>query len=379
MDTGVSPPRRFIYNDADMQQFINSSAKKELLRFVAACGKSCSAPGTEYDPETPLQGLLPAMASLHGSLSCMETWLTELPPQAAQARFGNPVFRKWHERLVSRSQSIVECLLQCHKEYSSEYNANILQTCSQRGFQAASVDSPSKDCHDKEVVELRAYLQDAFGHPVRLDFGTGHESSFMVFLFALLKLGCFGNPINEPPSPECLKAVTLSIWTQYLQVTRGLQRDYFLEPAGSHGVWGLDDYHCLPFYFGACQLIPHKEYTPESIHDTTVLQQESNRFLYFGCIQYIKELKKNVPFFECSPMLNDISQLPTWSKVASGLLKLYEGEVLNKRQVVQHFLFGNLFQASWTPSQVPQQAPTETFRVGTNKQPIPTTRAPWAE
>jgi hypothetical protein len=45
-------------------------------------------------------------------------------------------------------------------------------------------------------------------------------------------------------------------------------------------------------------------------------------------------------------MLNDISQLPTWSKVASGLLKLYEGEVLNKRQVVQHFLFGNLFQGT---------------------------------
>ena len=374
---GVSPPRRFIFTDVDMHEFIKSSAKKELLRFVAAMGTSCSMAGADYGPSSPLQGLPPALASLHGSLRCMGTWLSDLPPQSAQARFGNPVFREWHARLVARSQSIVKCVLQCRDDYSAnDFSMDILQACSEKGFQAASVESHEVS-EDANLVELRAYLHDSFGHPVRLDYGTGHESSFMVFLYALLKLGVFGNPSDQPPSPQCLKSVTLSIWTQYLHVSRGLQMDYMLEPAGSHGVWGLDDYHCLPFYFGACQLIPQDEYTPQSIHDPTILEHESDRYMYFGCIRYIRELKRNVPFFESSPMLNDISHLPTWSKVANGLLKLYEGEVLDKRQVVQHFVFGNIFKASWSPSQVEQEAPTETFLV--KNEPPPTTRAPWAK
>jgi serine/threonine-protein phosphatase 2A activator len=47
---------------------------------------------------------------------------------------------------------------------------------------------------------------------------------------------------------------------------------------------------------------------------------------------------KSGPFFEHSPMLYDISGVPSWAKVNSGLLKMYLNEVLRKFPVVQHLL-----------------------------------------
>ena len=32
------------------------------------------------------------------------------------------------------------------------------------------------------VIELAAYLEDSFGNRVRIDYGTGHETSFIVWM-----------------------------------------------------------------------------------------------------------------------------------------------------------------------------------------------------
>ena len=43
--------------------------------------------------------------------------------------------------------------------------------------------------------------------------------------------------------------------------------------------------------------------TPRSIHDETVLLEESCEYLYLEGIQFIKKLKTGAPFSETSPML----------------------------------------------------------------------------
>jgi hypothetical protein len=35
------------------------------------------------------------------------------------------------------------------------------------------------------IVELIAYFNESFGNRVRIDYGTGHETSFIVWLSAL--------------------------------------------------------------------------------------------------------------------------------------------------------------------------------------------------
>ena len=158
------------------------------------------------------------------------------------------------------------------------------------------------------IPELRTYLLESFGSYERLDYGTGHELNFVVFLLCLFKLGVYDD--------ADFKALILRVFQRYLLLMRKIQLIYVLEPAGSHGVWGLDDYQHLAFLFGASQLVKNdRGYIPDSIHSETTLDKESEDYIYFGCIQFIKKVKKGVPFGEGSPILNDISGVSTWEKV----------------------------------------------------------------
>jgi serine/threonine-protein phosphatase 2A activator len=98
------------------------------------------------------------------------------------------------------------------------------------------------------VPHVRPYLLTGFGSFVRMDYGTGHETSFAVFLLCLTVIRFLDFNSEEA------RDIVLMVFVRYLRLCWRLQDVYRLEPAGSHGVWGLDDSHFLGYIFGSAQL-----------------------------------------------------------------------------------------------------------------------------
>jgi len=245
-----------------------------------------------------------AASRLTAMLGTFDEWIEEYPPEElAEQRYGNKAFRKWYSRLESEVGGLV---------------GNVL------GEMSAS------------KCEVLPYLLDGFGNSTRIDYGSGHEASFLIFLLCLYELGLLKEGVDD-------KAIVLRVFHRYLKLVRHLQRAYRMEPAGSRGVFCLDDYQFAPFIFGSSQLIGDRhQLIPDHYLSADIVEQHQRDNLFFEAIQFINETKTG-PFYEHSNQLYNISAVPTWEKVNSGLFKMYEAEVLKKFPVVQHFLFGRLF------------------------------------
>lgn len=185
--------------------------------------------------------------------------------------------------------------------------------------------------------ELSAYIQGSLGNSVRIDYGTGHELFFLAFIAALKVITIF----NEDDH----RAMGLQVMAKYLHLVRRLQIEYSLEPAGSHGVWGLDDYQFVPFLWGSSQLRHKDDIPPDAITRQEILTRYAGEFHYLDAISFILQIKRGGCFWEHSPVLYDISGIPSWDRVNCGLWRMYQEEVLGKFPVIQHFEFGSIL--SW--------------------------------
>ena len=290
-------PEKKILESDNLKEFQASDVYKYLLEFIIKL--QASVKGTTMTATECPEWLKP----LYDVLGRFISWVEEIPPEKQAMRFGNKAFRTWLDKVK--------------KNYEEEIK-NIL----------------GNEALHPAINELEVYLIDSFGSYERLDYGTGHELNFLAFLIWLYKIGVY--------SEENFQGLINKIFQRYLVLWRKIQTVYMLEPAGSHGVWGLDDYQHLAFIFGAGQLVGNDEWAPDIIHDDNVVEKHMKDYMYFGWIHFIKSVKKGAPFGESSPTLNDISAVPSWSKVAQGMVKMYQGEVLNKHPVIKHFKFGSL-------------------------------------
>ncbi len=62
------------------------------------------------------------------------------------------------------------------------------------------------------IPELVPYLLDSFGNPVRIDYGTGHELHFVVWLYCLHALDII--------KKEDFTAVVSRVFARYLELVR---------------------------------------------------------------------------------------------------------------------------------------------------------------
>ena len=259
-----------------------------------------------------------------------------------------------HSHMPKNLPAKVVDSLKARGEWPSEHSTHTADTHSSQhtdgGHQQTATEpaSVAGELSDSERVErvvscIALYFNASFGDRQRIDYGTGHELNFVCFLYTLTAIRFV--PVvdgDDANSNEYYTALALVVFPRYLAIMRRLQSAYLLEPAGSRGVWGLDDYCFLPFLLGSSQLIDHPHIRPRSVRYPEVLEQYSIDYLYCDAVRWVLGVK-SVSFAEHSPMLNDITAVRGgWLRVNTGLYRMYEQEVLRKYPIVQHFVFTDL-------------------------------------
>ncbi|KAI0353684.1 Phosphotyrosyl phosphatase activator [Trametes cingulata] len=318
-----------IKTDVDVGMWKRTRGYQDYGIFLRRLAESVVGYQLPYEDPEPDKGV----AAVIDMLDKLDKWIDEIPPLPTPQRFGNLAFRTWGKRLEAECDDLLRALLPTHLLPSIPF--------------------------------ISPYLLTSFGSFTRMDYGTGHETSFALFLLCLALLRFIS------PEPRIERQVVLCLFVRYMRLCCRLQDVYKLEPAGSHGVWGLDDYFFLTYVFGSAQLRDQTEIPPSAILRPPL--PPSN--LYFISIMRIHEVKSG-PFHEHSSQLYSIATgVQYWSKVHSGLFKMYEAEVLGKRVVVQHIPLGGLLD--WDVEQRPPAASVAPL-ASPSVPPMAATAAPWA-
>ena len=166
-------PSKRINDGQDLPIFLVSSAYRDIMTFLVQLNRAmfpnndgASITTFELDSQRKYSTTI---LDLRKMLEQLDQIIDEVPPDPGPRRFGNMSFRKWIQNIEDRSKDLLE-------QYLPE-----------------AVKTAKSSTEVSAVTELRAYLLGSFGSAQRLDYGTGHELSFLAFLGCIWKLGGFSS------------------------------------------------------------------------------------------------------------------------------------------------------------------------------------------
>jgi serine/threonine-protein phosphatase 2A activator len=191
----IKPAKR-INEGQDVPTFLASRAYGDICKFVmqlnlSMCPRRVDTEGVQqvktWELGRPDIVFSNVVQRIHNMLERIDGITDEVPPDTGPRRFGNVSFRKWYNLLESRVPDLLQ-----------DYLPTIVVD-----------DGSSEEITARD--ELTAYLLGGFGNAQRLDYGTGHELSFLAFLGCIWKLGGFQSEIADKSSGDIGRSIVLGI------------------------------------------------------------------------------------------------------------------------------------------------------------------------
>lgn len=186
-------PVKKINEGQDVDHFLSSQAYKDIVTWMLMLNASMFPRASEdglgitgWSSGGSTRDVSPMVANLRDLIRNADDMVTTFPPDTGPRRFGNIAFRDWHAGLASKADALL-----------ANYLPQDLKVANAHGVQP--------------VVEVKAYFLGSWGSAQRLDYGTGHELSFLAFLACLWKVGAFA----EKPDGEEERAIVLHVIHPY--------------------------------------------------------------------------------------------------------------------------------------------------------------------
>jgi serine/threonine-protein phosphatase 2A activator len=175
-------PAKRIDNAETLHFWLESQACSDVVAFLMQLNYAMfPSPGSLSSSSQEVSDS-PLITALTGMISKLDAAILEAPPDPGPRRFGNKSFRTWYDLVADRAEDLLkECLPETVWNFGEDARAQQEHGKSEK--------SP--------MVELKSYLMGSFGSSQRLDYGTGHELSFIAFLGGLWKLGAFEKGLEK--------------------------------------------------------------------------------------------------------------------------------------------------------------------------------------